>query len=102
MRVSRQMLVTLRDVPAEAEIVIEGHVSLTETGAEGPYGDHTGFYNSVEHFPVFTASTRRFQRATSQNPGPRNSRHGRPNRMKNRFTGLANSGCWERMAGLRR
>ncbi|MFN4283022.1 MAG: UbiD family decarboxylase [Alphaproteobacteria bacterium] len=43
-------------VPASAEIVIEGHVSLTETGAEGPYGDHTGYYNSVERFPVFTAS----------------------------------------------
>ncbi|HSR54780.1 MAG TPA: UbiD family decarboxylase [Alphaproteobacteria bacterium] len=43
-------------VPAEAEIVIEGHVSLTETGEEGPYGDHTGYYNAVERFPVFTAS----------------------------------------------
>ena len=43
-------------VPANAEMVIEGHVSLTETGEEGPYGDHTGFYNAVEHFPVFTAS----------------------------------------------
>ncbi len=43
-------------VPANAEIVIEGHVSLTEYGDEGPYGDHTGFYNSVEQFPVFTVS----------------------------------------------
>jgi 4-hydroxy-3-polyprenylbenzoate decarboxylase len=43
-------------VPAEAEIVIEGHVSLTETGDEGPYGDHTGYYNSVEKFPVFKVS----------------------------------------------
>ena len=43
-------------VPANAEMVIEGHVSLTETGEEGPYGDHTGFYNAVEHFPVFIAS----------------------------------------------
>ena len=43
-------------VPAEAEIVIEGHVSLDEFGDEGPYGDHTGFYNSVEPFPVFTIS----------------------------------------------
>ncbi len=43
-------------VPASAEIVLEGHVSLTETGAEGPYGDHTGYYNSVERFPVFTVS----------------------------------------------
>jgi len=43
-------------VPAEAEIVIEGHVSLTDYADEGPYGDHTGYYNSVERFPVFTAS----------------------------------------------
>jgi 4-hydroxy-3-polyprenylbenzoate decarboxylase len=43
-------------VPAEAEIVIEGHVSLEDYGDEGPYGDHTGYYNAVEKFPVFTAS----------------------------------------------
>ena len=43
-------------VPAEAEIVLEGHVSLDDYGDEGPYGDHTGYYNSVEQFPVFTIS----------------------------------------------
>jgi 4-hydroxy-3-polyprenylbenzoate decarboxylase len=43
-------------VPAEAEIVLEGHVSLDETADEGPYGDHTGYYNAVEKFPVFTVS----------------------------------------------
>lgn len=43
-------------VPAEAEIVIEGHVSMEEEQDEGPYGDHTGYYNSVEKFPVFTVS----------------------------------------------
>ena len=43
-------------VPAEAEIVLEGHVSLTDYAEEGPYGDHTGYYNSVEKFPVFTVS----------------------------------------------
>ncbi|MEO0881048.1 MAG: UbiD family decarboxylase, partial [Pseudomonadota bacterium] len=43
-------------VPAEAEIVLEGHVSLDEYADEGPYGDHTGYYNSVERFPVFTIS----------------------------------------------
>ena len=43
-------------VPAEAEIVLEGHVSLTDYRNEGPYGDHTGYYNSVEPFPVFTIS----------------------------------------------
>ena len=43
-------------VPAEAEIVLEGHVSLDDYGDEGPYGDHTGYYNAVEPFPVFTVS----------------------------------------------
>ena len=48
-------------VPATAEIVIEGEVSLTDNAPEGPYGDHTGYYNAVEPFPVFTvtAITRR-------------------------------------------
>jgi len=41
-------------VPAHAEIILEGFVSLDEYGDEGPYGDHTGYYNSVEQFPVFT------------------------------------------------
>ncbi|MCH8036083.1 MAG: UbiD family decarboxylase [Proteobacteria bacterium] len=43
-------------VPAQAEIVLEGHVSLDDYGDEGPYGDHTGYYNAVESFPVFTVS----------------------------------------------
>ncbi len=43
-------------VPAQAEIVIEGHVLPGEDGDEGPYGDHTGYYNSVECFPVFRVS----------------------------------------------
>ena len=43
-------------VPAEAEIILEGHVLLDEYGEEGPYGDHTGYYNSVEPFPVFKIS----------------------------------------------
>jgi len=48
-------------VPAQAEIVLEGHVLLDEYADEGPYGDHTGYYNSVERFPVFqvTAVTMR-------------------------------------------
>lgn len=48
-------------VPASAEIVLEGKVSVTETAPEGPYGDHTGYYNGVEPFPVVTieAMTRR-------------------------------------------
>lgn len=43
-------------VPAQAEIVLEGHVHLDEYADEGPYGDHTGYYNSVEKFPVFEVS----------------------------------------------
>src|SRR5579862_5843239 len=43
-------------VPAEAEIVLEGHVLLDDFADEGPYGDHTGYYNSVERFPVFQIS----------------------------------------------
>ncbi len=41
-------------VPAQAEIVLEGYVSLDDYRDEGPYGDHTGYYNAVERFPVFT------------------------------------------------
>ena len=43
-------------VPATAEIVLEGLVSLDDYGDEGPYGDHTGYYNAVEKFPVFTVT----------------------------------------------
>ncbi|ASY60780.1 UbiD family decarboxylase [Sinorhizobium sp. CCBAU 05631] len=43
-------------VPATAEIVLEGVVSSDETAEEGPYGDHTGYYNSVERFPVMALS----------------------------------------------
>lgn len=39
-------------VPADAEIVLEGVVSAHETAPEGPYGDHTGYFNAVEPFPV--------------------------------------------------
>ena len=39
-------------VPSNAEFVIEGYVSMTELAEEGPYGDHTGYYNAVEQFPV--------------------------------------------------
>jgi 4-hydroxy-3-polyprenylbenzoate decarboxylase len=41
-------------VPAGAEIVLEGFIMPGETAAEGPFGDHTGYYNEVDHFPVFT------------------------------------------------
>ncbi|MEJ2063969.1 MAG: 4-hydroxy-3-polyprenylbenzoate decarboxylase [Reinekea sp.] len=41
-------------VPASAEIVLEGYLYPDETAQEGPYGDHTGYYNEVDEFPVFT------------------------------------------------
>jgi len=41
-------------VPASAEIVFEGFIYPDEMAAEGPYGDHTGYYNEVDEFPVFT------------------------------------------------
>jgi 4-hydroxy-3-polyprenylbenzoate decarboxylase len=41
-------------VPASAEIVLEGVIHQGETALEGPYGDHTGYYNEQETFPVFT------------------------------------------------
>lgn len=41
-------------VPASAEFVLEGVIEPGEVAMEGPYGDHTGYYNEVEEFPVFT------------------------------------------------
>jgi len=41
-------------VPASAEIVLEGFIYPDDTASEGPFGDHTGYYNEVEEFPVFT------------------------------------------------
>jgi 4-hydroxy-3-polyprenylbenzoate decarboxylase len=41
-------------VPASAEIVLEGAIHPGDTALEGPFGDHTGYYNEVERFPVLT------------------------------------------------
>ncbi len=41
------------EVPAHAEIVLEGYVNLRELRMEGPFGDHTGFYTMPEEYPVF-------------------------------------------------
>jgi 4-hydroxy-3-polyprenylbenzoate decarboxylase len=41
-------------VPASAEIILEGHLHADDMAAEGPFGDHTGYYNEVESFPVLT------------------------------------------------
>ena len=49
------------DVPAQADIVIEGTIDLQDQRPEGPFGDHTGYYTPVERFPAFhvTAITHR-------------------------------------------
>ncbi len=58
LRGSRTELVQCRtvdlQVPASAEIVLEGHIHPGEEALEGPFGDHTGYYNERESFPVFT------------------------------------------------
>lgn len=41
------------DVPAQAEIVLEGYVTLDERRVEGPFGDHTGYYSLADEYPVF-------------------------------------------------
>ncbi len=43
-------------VPASAEYVLEGYIAAGEMAPEGPYGDHTGYYNEVDSFPVFTVT----------------------------------------------
>jgi 4-hydroxy-3-polyprenylbenzoate decarboxylase len=44
------------EVPANAEIVLEGTIAKDEVGLEGPFGDHTGYYTATEPFPVFRLS----------------------------------------------
>ncbi|MFY8352960.1 4-hydroxy-3-polyprenylbenzoate decarboxylase [Pseudoalteromonas sp. SSM20] len=43
-------------VPASAEFVLEGYIEQGEMAPEGPYGDHTGYYNEVDDFPVMTVT----------------------------------------------
>lgn len=43
-------------VPATAEYILEGYIQAGEMADEGPFGDHTGYYNEVERFPVFTVT----------------------------------------------
>ena len=43
-----------RSIPESADIVLECHIQPGETALEGPFGDHTGYYNAQDHFPVFT------------------------------------------------
>jgi len=50
------------EVPANAEIVLEGHVSRDDVGMEGPFGDHTGYYTPPEEFPIFRLSAMTMRR----------------------------------------
>ena len=43
-------------VPASAEIILEGYIDCDELAEEGPFGDHTGYYNEVDKFPVYTVT----------------------------------------------
>ena len=43
-------------IPASAEYILEGYIDPGEEADEGPFGDHTGYYNEVERFPVFTVT----------------------------------------------
>jgi len=60
LRGSRTEVVACQDsdlqVPASAEIVLEGVIHPGDEADEGPFGDHTGYYNEVERFPVFTVN----------------------------------------------
>jgi len=47
-------LISDLQVPASAEFVLEGHIYPDDMAPEGPFGDHTGYYNEVDEFPVFT------------------------------------------------
>ena len=50
------------DAPAGAEILIEGVIEPGETALEGPFGDHTGYYNAQDHFPVLRIKRMRLRR----------------------------------------
>ena len=50
------------EVPANAEIVLEGWVAKDDVGIEGPFGDHTGYYSHAEPFPIFRISAMTMRR----------------------------------------
>jgi 4-hydroxy-3-polyprenylbenzoate decarboxylase len=65
------------EVPANAEIVLEGYIDKDELTEEGPFGDHTGYYTPAEPFPVFrlTAITMRPPAAACPRRSTDRSRH---------------------------
>ncbi len=71
--VTRSLLSDL-EIPARAEIVLEGHIYAGDEADEGPFGDHTGYYNEIEKFPVFTVEAM----STRENPIYHSTYTGRP------------------------
>ena len=61
-------------VPANSEIILGGYIDPEEMADEGPFGDHTGYYNEVESFPVFTVE----KMTTRKNPIYHSTYTGRP------------------------
>ncbi len=78
LRGSKTELVKCKDsdlqVPASSEIILEGFIYPDDMADEGPYGDHTGYYNEVESFPVFTIT----KMTTRENPIYHSTYTGRP------------------------
>jgi 4-hydroxy-3-polyprenylbenzoate decarboxylase len=62
------------DIPARSEIILEGFIDPNEMADEGPFGDHTGYYNEVDRFPVFTVT----HMTTRENPIYHSTYTGRP------------------------
>jgi len=52
--VAKSLIHPQLNVPATAEIILEGYIEPNETALEGPFGDHTGYYNAQDYYPVFT------------------------------------------------
>ena len=71
--ITRALLSDL-EIPARAEIVLEGHIYANDEADEGPFGDHTGYYNEVERFPVFTVEAMTMR----ENPVYHSTYTGRP------------------------
>lgn len=61
-------------VPSQSEIVLEGYIEPHQLADEGPFGDHTGYYNEVEKFPIFTVECITFR----DNPIYQSTHTGRP------------------------
>ena len=71
--ITRSLLSDL-EIPARAEIILEGHIYPDDEADEGPFGDHTGYYNEVERFPVFTVEAMSMR----ENPVYHSTYTGRP------------------------